>query len=69
MFIEDHTAVLKRYCRKAKMEIGRHLIGSSNNPNGKAEEVAGHPREDFRLDVGAGYVNLEANGLQIAPKP
>lgn len=67
-FVEDLTAVLKRDCRKAKAEIVRHLGGSSNNPNGKVEEAAVYSR-DLRLDVGAGYINLGASGLQTEQKP
>lgn len=70
LFILIYTfiAVLKRHCRKVKVEIGRHLRGSSNNLNGKVEERVGYLR-DFRLDGGTGYIKLGANGLQIAPKP
>lgn len=67
-FVEDLTAVLKRDRRKAKAEIVRHLGGSSNNPNGKVEEAAVYSR-DLRLDVGAGYINLGASGLQTEQKP
>lgn len=68
IFVEDHIAGLKRDHRKAKVEIGRHLGGCSNNPNGKVEEAAGYLR-GFGLDVEAVYINLGADGLQTAHRP